>query len=43
MFNIIVFLSMSSHDFLLTEDTSNPLKHLGFYQNVKASLHENLY
>ena len=41
MFNIIDFLSMSSHEFLLAEDTSDPLKYLGFYQNVKAALRGN--
>lgn len=43
MFNIIDFLSMSSHDFLLAEGTPDPLNYLGFYQNVKATLRENLH
>ena len=41
MFNIIYFLSMSSHEFLLAEDTPDPSKYLGFYQNVKVALREN--
>ncbi|MEE0648995.1 hypothetical protein [[Clostridium] scindens] len=42
MFNIIDFLSMSSHEFLLAGDTPDPSKYLGFYQNVKAALREKL-
>lgn len=41
MFNIIDFLSMSSHEFLLAEDTPDPPKYLSFYQNVKAALRES--
>ena len=33
---------MSSHEFLLAEDTPDPLKYLDFYQNVKAVLREKL-